>query len=99
MARINRYDPPAMKRTADAISNELKSFQAAKDAVDELITALSISWKDNVNIKYSNSYLLVAKPKAEELDRLIQQYTSLMYQCSTRFGSAIDSGNSYLTGF
>lgn len=99
MAKISRYNPPLMRSTADELSRALKDFQRSKAAVEEIITALNASWSDSVNLKYSGSYLNFARPKADELDKLIRRYTSLMYQCSSRFASTIDSGNSYLTGF
>ena len=99
MVNIRYYDPSAMKSAAEQISRLLQSYQTAKDNVNAIVTQLNLLWNDEVNLRYSSNYIRLAQPKAEELDKLIQQYNALLYQCATRYGSAIDSGNSYLTGF
>lgn len=99
MAGVYRYNPPEMSATAERINKKYQEFHTARVAVDNIVSLMNRSWNDTVNLKFTASYLNVAKPKAEELDVLIKQYAALLYQSASRFGSAIDGGNSYLTGF
>lgn len=95
----NYYDPERMASVASAINTKATEFHNAAEAVKQLISQLSSAWNDPVNQKFSQHYLQDGAEKAEQLERYVRSYASIMNQCSQKFGNAISNGNTFLTSF
>ena len=93
------YDVDGIKNTADNIMLSYADFKSAREKISTIVRTLNLVWKDPVNIQFSSQYLNNGDVKAEELEKLIKEYGQLMRECSVRYGSAIDSGNSFLSNF
>lgn len=94
-----RYDPDQMKNLAAQINNCCRDFSEARNQICIIVRSLGTTWVDPVNQQFVNQYLNHADPKGQELEKMIKQYGSLLQECSVRYGTAIDSGNSFLKNF
>lgn len=95
----NYYDPVNMARVASRVSKKTDEFHAAAAEIESLITQLSISWNDVVNQQFSKNYLENGAETAKKLEAIMKDYASALNQCSYKYGTAIDTGNTFLTSF
>lgn len=94
----NKYDPPAMKRGAESIEQELQNFIQAKEGICSVMdTIQSTAFRDETGMRLVQMYRQDAKPAMDELEQTLTDFTSLLKVCAGKFGSAIDNGNSFLS--
>ena len=93
----NKYDPPGMKRGAEQIGQELKTFSKAKDDFCAAMDLLGTTFMDETGVRLIRMYKQEAKPAMEELEQTLTDFVALLKMCATKFGNAIDNGNSYLS--
>lgn len=93
-----RYDPAGMKSTAEAVEREMNTFNQARLHMDSIVASMSSnSWNDLTNQRFVRRYNSEAKEAMEKLYKEMLEIASFLKECSKRFGSAIDNGNSYLS--
>lgn len=91
------YNTSQMKSGAASISAELKQFKSAKENIDSIIR--SLKWEDDdIHRQYVSRYQREAQKSAEEMYQQINKYAELLAQCSKKYASVIDNGNSLLSG-
>lgn len=91
------YNTNSMKQCAENIDKELSKFNQYKKDIDSIVNSLNQNWDDDQNRKYCTKYRQSAAPICEELYKTIQQFSSIMNQCSKKYSTAIDNGNSFLS--
>lgn len=95
MAKVY-YDPARMKSGAEDIEKELKTFNDARQRLEETIDRLP--WYDDpTSQSFRNRFKSDARPSMEDAADKMQQYADLMRQASKKYANAIDSGNSNLS--
>lgn len=94
----NKYDPPGMKRGAEAIERELGTFSQLKERIITDMDSIAESdFQDETGRRLVQMYKRDAKPAMEELEKTLNDFVSLLKVCAQKFGSAIDNGNSFLS--
>lgn len=95
----NHYDPNAMRTLSGNLKRQITEFRAARTGIETIVKSLHTAWEDDVNRKFSQTYLSGGAVQAERLEQLMEKYADLLAECAKRYGSAIDNGNTYLTSF
>lgn len=79
------YDSGKMRQCAEEILADLQTYQAAKEASDNLVTGLASNWNDEVNRAYSRKYTAEAKVAAENVHALMKQFAELLTASAEAF--------------
>lgn len=80
---MDNYDSGKMRRCAQDILSELKTYSKAKSEADSVVTNLRNNWKDTTNTQYSNKYNTEAKVSAENVEKLMKQFANTLTESAT----------------
>lgn len=73
-----KYDSAKMRKSAEDIRTELKDYLAAKNEIDNIVSTLRNNWDDDNNTLYAQKYNSQAKISAENVQKLMEEYASLL---------------------
>lgn len=75
---MNTYNTGKMRQGATDIATEIKSYNTAKEAIDQVIGQLRGNWQDETNTMFANKYTAEAKVSAENVSGLMNQFVQLL---------------------
>lgn len=91
-----KYDPARMKSGAESVEKARKKFDQARENIDNIMA--SVPWHhDETAGQFFRKYNREAKESAKELSEVIEEFSSLLKQCSKKYANAIDNGNANLS--
>lgn len=82
---MDAYDSGKMRSCAQDIMSELKTYSAAKNDADSIVTNLRNNWQDTTNTQYSNKYNTEAKVSAEKVEKLMKQFADALTAAADAF--------------
>ena len=75
---MNTYNTGKMRQGATDIAAAIKSYNEAKDTIDQLVNQLRNNWQDETNSTFSGKYTNEAKVSAENVSGLMNQFVQLL---------------------
>lgn len=82
---MDHYDAPKMKEGAESIRAELKNYNAAKEAIDAIVSDLKLRWEDSNHDGYVLKYNTEAKVAAENVAALMEKFAAILDGSGDRY--------------
>ena len=95
---MNTYDSGKMRGCAQDIRSELKTYNSAKTAVDNIVTKLRNNWQDTNNTSYTQKYNQEAKIAAENVAKLMNQFAEALESSAAALEKIHNSASNDING-
>ena len=95
---MDQYDATRMRGGASDIRGELKTYTAAKEDIDNIVTTLRNNWKDGNNDSFTQKYNTQAKVSAENVQSLMEAFASLLESSAESWDKLYNSTSNDING-
>ena len=82
---MDHYNTGKMRSGAQEIRDELKTYSAAKQSMDDIVSSLKNNWIDATNTKYANKYNQEAEPAADSVRKVMEAYAKLLEESAAGY--------------